>query len=114
MNYFEILGIKQRYNINSTQLKSQYLKMQKLYHPDTAKNDGIKKEFLDKSIKLNEAYKALQDDHKRGKHILYVIKRLIQELRRFEYPTIILKSDQEKGHFSLMRHRHFLMSTFWE
>ena len=70
MDYFKLLGLKQGYNIDSNQLKKQYLTMQARFHPDKAKSTEEKREALNKSMLINEAYKILQDDYLRAKYLL--------------------------------------------
>ncbi len=70
MNYFEIFGLQQSFEIDTKQIKNTYLLLQKKYHPDKAKNDEEKISFLNLSIELNEGYKLLMNDLTRAEYIL--------------------------------------------
>lgn len=69
MNYFELLDLEQKYDIDSLRLNKQYFFMQAKYHPDRAV-PGEKTQALEISIQLNEAYKILQDDFLRAEYLL--------------------------------------------
>lgn len=69
-NYFELLAIKQSYKIDSSLIKQQYLLMQQTYHPDRISDIKLQKEYIEKSMLINEAYKILNDDCKRAEHLL--------------------------------------------
>lgn len=70
MNYFQILDLEQRYDIEQNLLKSQYLAKQMEYHPDRASNNESKAKNIETSMLLNEAYKILSDDYKRAEYLL--------------------------------------------
>lgn len=61
-NYYEILGINRR--SSKQDIKLNYRKLAKMYHPDTNKNDESETLFKD----VNEAYATLMDDEKRKKY----------------------------------------------
>jgi molecular chaperone HscB len=70
MNHFDLLGLAQKYDLDLSELKKQYFLMQAKYHPDRAKEPGEKKQALEISMQLNEAYKILQDDYLRAEYLL--------------------------------------------
>lgn len=76
MNYFNLLEIKQEYDIDQNELKQQYLRKQQQYHPDKTNKaqDDIATEKLniEKAMLLNEAYKTLSDDYKRAEYLLKI------------------------------------------
>ena len=39
MNYFELLNVEQKYDVDLSLLQKQYLSKQALYHPDRAKDE---------------------------------------------------------------------------
>lgn len=84
INYFELLGLEQKYDLDIALVKKQYLIKQSLYHPDRAKGDLQKKEYTEKSMLLNEAYKILNNDYARAEYIL--------KLNGYEYDDEILKT----------------------
>ncbi|MGC0371431.1 MAG: hypothetical protein DGJ47_000120 [Rickettsiaceae bacterium] len=69
MNYFTLLDMEEKYKIDSRRLKAQYLKALQLYHPDRAQI-GEAKDYIERSMRINEAYKILSDDYERAKYIL--------------------------------------------
>jgi molecular chaperone HscB len=69
-NYFDLLGLEHKYDLSMLDLKKQYFLMQNRYHPDKTKNQDEKAIFLNISMKLNEAYKTLQDDYLRAEYLL--------------------------------------------
>lgn len=70
-NYFELLQLKQSYKIDPNILRQQYLLMQQKFHPDQAEA-SFKKEYIEKSMLINEAYKILTDDYKRAEYLLKI------------------------------------------
>lgn len=70
INYFELLGIQQSYKLDSSLIKQQYLLMQQTYHPDRVNDIKLQKEYIEKSMLINEAYKILNDDYQRAEYLL--------------------------------------------
>ncbi len=71
MNYFDFYGLPVKFNLNVQELKSKYLDLLKLNHPDFFVNDALKyKEAIVNSSLNNEAYKCLANFHLRASHIL--------------------------------------------
>ncbi len=70
MNHYELLGIKEAYNLDKSQLKSQYLKKQMEFHPDRAADPNNKIECIEKTMQINEAYKTLKDKFLRAEYLL--------------------------------------------
>jgi len=73
MNYFELLDIEQKYDIDLRVLKKQYLSKQVLYHPDRASSDSLRTKNLDISMQLNDAYRILKDDYMRAEYLLEIL-----------------------------------------
>jgi molecular chaperone HscB len=69
MNYFDLLGLAQKYDIDPQELKRQYFLMQAKFHPDRAE-ESEKTQAIEISMQLNEAYKILQDDYFRAEYLL--------------------------------------------
>jgi len=63
-NYFNLLNIKQEYNIDLKKLKANYLSLQKVYHPDKGNFDH------QMSTHINVANNTLRDPVQRGVYIL--------------------------------------------
>ena len=72
MNYFELLNVEQKYNVDLNLLQKQYLSKQALYHPDRAKDQTTRTKYLNISMQLNEAYKVLKDDYMRAEYLLKI------------------------------------------
>ena len=70
MNYFQILELEQRYDIEQGLLYSNYLIKQLEYHPDRVTDSVSKVKNIEISMLLNEAYKVLSDDYKRAEYLL--------------------------------------------
>lgn len=70
MDYFELLDLEKNYDINQNLLNQKYLHKQSVYHPDRAGNEAERKEFLEKSMVINEAYNTLKDDYLRAEYLL--------------------------------------------
>ena len=70
MNYFQILELEQRYDIEQGLLHSNYLIKQLEYHPDRVTDSVSKVKNIEISMLLNEAYKVLSDDYKRAEYLL--------------------------------------------
>lgn len=69
-DYFQLLDLKKKYDINKAELKSKYLASQIKFHPDRAIDEEQRRVFLEQSIKLNEAEKTLKDDYLRAEYML--------------------------------------------
>lgn len=69
-HYFKLLDLPEQYAVDKVQLKNKYLEMQIKFHPDKAIDEKQKREFLEKSMKLNEAEKILKDDYLRAEYML--------------------------------------------
>ena len=70
MNYFQLLELEQRYDIEQALLHSNYLTKQMEYHPDQVTDSVSKVKNIEISMLLNEAYKVLSDDYKRAEYLL--------------------------------------------
>ena len=69
-DYFQLLDLQKKYNIDKAHLKSKYLSMQIKFHPDQATSEEERRIFLEQSMKLNEAEKILKDDYLRAEYML--------------------------------------------
>jgi len=109
-NYYQVLGLPKYASLE--EVKTQYRKLVKLYHPDVNKNPSAKSEFL----AIQEAYEALESEElklaydrklKKGNQ-----KKRIYKPSRTARPSIRLKrqlnqirldigNDPSFGHFEL-------------
>jgi molecular chaperone HscB len=69
-NYFEILNLPVKFDIDLPELDKHYFSMQVKFHPDKADNEADKQIFLMMTAKINEAYEHLKDELKRAQAIL--------------------------------------------
>lgn len=71
-NFFDLLGLKQEFDIDKQKLEQNYIKLQELLHPDkfTNKSSGERNMSLIYTTYLNNAYDALKDDQKRAQYLL--------------------------------------------
>lgn len=69
MNYFTIFGLEEKYDLNLKELKDKYLQLMQIYHPDRAQI-GEAKEYIEKSMMFNEAYKILSDPYERAQYMI--------------------------------------------
>ena len=71
-NYFTHFGVEPSFTIDTAQLKKQFLKLSREYHPDfhTEKSDEEQAEILQLSSYNNKAFKVLKDFDARFKYIL--------------------------------------------
>ena len=70
MNYFKLLELEEKYDLDSAYLNKHYFSAQAKYHPDRASNTLQKQQYQDISTNLNKAYSILKNDLKRAEHIL--------------------------------------------
>ena len=71
-NFFETFNLPVLFNIDIDMLNHQYRTLQKTIHPDRFVNatDAEKKQSLQKSTQINDAYQVLKDPIKRASHII--------------------------------------------
>lgn len=67
-NYFEIFGLEVKFEIDLDYLEEQYLKLQKIYHPDSAKTV----QEAEMAIEINTGYRILKDEYLRACYILEI------------------------------------------
>ena len=101
MNYFELLDIEQKYDIDFALLKKQYLGKQALYHPDRASSDSLRTKNLDISMQLNEAYKILKDDYMRAEYLLKILGQKFDDRVMRDALTTIELEDIMTSHETL-------------
>lgn len=79
MSHFKLLDLPETFDIDLTNLEDQYFKLQSLYHPDHARGDQQKQEFLQKSMDINAAYECLKDNLNRAEHLLELSGVLVNQ-----------------------------------
>ncbi|MCH2044321.1 MAG: DnaJ domain-containing protein [Saprospiraceae bacterium] len=73
MNYFKFYNLEIKFNLDTKELKRQFLLNSKKYHPDfyTLDSENAQEKALELSSYNNEAYNTLSDQNKR---IYYILK----------------------------------------
>lgn len=81
MNYFEFYGIEPAFLLNEADLKKQFYKKSRLYHPDyhSQSSDEEKQKALKMSSFNNQAYNTLRTFHSRLHYILDYYGKLQDE-----------------------------------
>src|SRR5512138_1092712 len=71
-NYFELLGLPQRFGCDPALLEDAYRRLQTEVHPDrfASASDQQKRVALQSSARVNEAYRALKDPVARAQYLL--------------------------------------------
>ena len=92
-NFFETFNLPVLFNIDIDMLNHQYRTLQKTIHPDRFVNatDAEKKQSLQKSTQINDAYQVLKDPIKRASHII----SLHQVLKENALPPDFLMKQME-------------------
>lgn len=92
-NFFDTFNLPVLFNIDIDMLNHQYRTLQKTIHPDRFVNatDAEKKQSLQKSTQINDAYQVLKDPIKRASHII----SLHQVLKEKTLPPDFLMQQME-------------------
>ena len=74
MNYFQLFGLEERFNIDISQLTLVYQKLQKSVHPDRFAHSSSQEQRLavQKSSMINDAFQTLKKPLKRADYMLKV------------------------------------------
>ena len=86
MNHFELFELEPALEIDLTQLKAKFLKLQQQYHPDN--NQDQIEQAIAKSSQVNHAYDALKHIDSRASYLLQLQKQdggLEQSIHDFEF-----------------------------
>lgn len=71
-NYFELFDLAILFQVDETQLVSQYQKLQSEFHPDRYidSDEQQKRVAMQATTHINEAYKTLRDEQSRARYML--------------------------------------------
>lgn len=74
MNYFELFGLSPAFIIDKARLRKSYYEKSRAYHPDRFSMLDAEKQMnaMEKSSRINEAYKILSDDQARIRYVLEI------------------------------------------
>ncbi|CAL4325818.1 Co-chaperone protein HscB [Buchnera aphidicola (Eriosoma lanigerum)] len=72
MNYFNLFGLSEKFQIDNELLLKNFYSLQKKFHPDLFICSSLQKkqEALQKSILINNAFHILQDPYLRAEYLL--------------------------------------------
>lgn len=81
MDPFATLGFERLYNLDKTLLDRRYRELQQALHPDKHASAPASERALTlrKAIEVNEAYRVLRDDQKRGEALLSLLGRELSD-----------------------------------
>ncbi|CAL4125777.1 unnamed protein product [Meganyctiphanes norvegica] len=81
INYFDILGIKKAFNINSKFLTKDFRKLQSIYHPDKfgLKSPHEQELAADHSSMINKAYRTVLHPVERAEYLLQLAGLPLEE-----------------------------------
>lgn len=96
MNYFELYGIDEAFDIDEGLVKRKFYELSKKYHPDFYINEdeSRQQEILELSTLNNKAYQVLSDPAKRMQYILD-LHELIAEGEKYQLPQDFLMEMME-------------------
>jgi molecular chaperone HscB len=112
-NYFELLNLPQKFEIDKKQLFTNYIQLQQLFHPDKLVNKSSAEKILGakSSANLNNAYQILGDDKKRAEHLLLLNNIIINNDDSNVKPDISmlaeimeLSEDPNKDKIAVLKH----------
>ena len=86
MNHFELFELEPALDIDLTQLKAKFLKLQQQYHPDN--NQDQIEQAIAKSSQVNQAYDVLKHVDSRAAYLLQLQKQdggIEQSIHDFEF-----------------------------
>ena len=86
MNHFELFELEPALDMDLTQLKAKFLKLQQQYHPDN--NQDQIEQAIAKSSQVNQAYDALKHVDSRAAYLLQLQKQdggIEQSIHDFEF-----------------------------
>jgi molecular chaperone HscB len=69
-NYFELFQLLPQYDVDFTRLKARYYELQQQFHPDKQDSAADKRQALQFSALINDAYQTLQCHIRRASYLL--------------------------------------------
>lgn len=93
MDPFATLGFERRYNLDKTLLDRRYRELQQALHPDKHVSAPASERALtlSKAIEVNEAYRVLRDDQKRGEALLSLFRRAREPAKQAADPELLME-----------------------
>jgi molecular chaperone HscB len=80
-NHFEIFGLPQQYAVDRASLDARYRELQRSVHPDrfASAGDQERRISMQQAARINEAYQVLKDPLRRGRYLLELRGRKIDD-----------------------------------
>ncbi|CAH2093953.1 unnamed protein product [Euphydryas editha] len=98
-NYFKVLGVKETYDLDESELSKKYKELQKYLHPDKYGNRGEEEQEISAqySSLVNDAYKTLLDPLTRGIYMLSLRGKEIPENTEIDHEFLmkIMEKNEE-------------------
>jgi molecular chaperone HscB len=71
-NYFELFGLPQTYQLDTSALSERYRELQRVIHPDrfASASDRERRLSMQGAIRVNEAFETLKDPIRRARYLL--------------------------------------------
>lgn len=71
-NYFQLLGVEERFTLDASTLNKAYMAAQQRFHPDrlVGKSDAERADSVQRSMDTNDAYETLKTPLGRAEHLL--------------------------------------------
>jgi len=90
-NYFELLGVPQRFDIDVAEVESKYRELSRVVHPDRHVGSAASQRVsaLQKTMDLNRAVKVLVEPGSRAEHLLSLGGLVIGDNERID-PELIM------------------------
>lgn len=95
INFFDLLELPLSYNLPPENLEKNYLKLQKIYHPDNFPEPEAKNKAFSQSMLINEGYTVLKSPLERAKHLLVIAGVDIKTVPPFEFLEEVLHLKEE-------------------
>lgn len=73
-NFYELLGVDETFEVDTSVLADRFKQLQRQWHPDKfgRSSESDQQSAADMSARINEAYGVLRIPYKRAKHLLHI------------------------------------------
>ncbi|XP_022857807.1 iron-sulfur cluster co-chaperone protein HscB, mitochondrial-like [Olea europaea var. sylvestris] len=91
IDYYQILGVERKFNIEVAELEGKYKDWQKKLHPDLvhSKSQREREYAAEQSARVNDAYRTLTDPLSRAIYILKLENVVVNEEERITDPELL-------------------------
>ncbi len=105
-NYFELMGLEKKFNIDKKQLKQNNLGLQKKLHPDSFINQTTAQKMAaaNKLAEVNVSYQTLISDYDRGEYLLSLLGvESADESQTIKNPLLLIEQMELREELSELR-----------